>query len=586
MDIRHPAGHRIVDRDHGELGAAGAHRGEGVLEGRARQRLVVRDRPRCRRCANSRPARPGTRSSCALLIVLALGHAGLRLCHDCPVSMARAFSKSSGVSTPSGTASTMRDVDAHAGLERAQLLELLAPLQRRRRQRDEALERRAAIGIKADVMIERPLAGGRRGAGEIERAQPRRRDRRADHLDHIGIGALGRDFDLGRQRGDVDGGVGERPQRRRDDRPARASAGRLAVDDDLGAAAPDRPCRAPRRCGRSRRHDRRASSPRGRRLYPQRRRRPAESVATTTGPSSASCARRRTCTIIGSPAISASGLPGQPGRGHAGGNEDQDISHRCAAKRLIRVARRAANRLFVHRPPLFPLRSLSAMNSFEINKILGALLGTCLVLVAMHIASGAIFTPRGAGKARLRDRGEGGGAARAARRRRRRRKCRSRPAAPAPRSRRAPRPPSNASSATTSRKARAPRSAPIFTASSGAPVASEPGFNYSAPLKAKGGTWTFDALNKWLTKPQRRRSGHGDDLRRPVERETARRRHRLPQHPFGTSRCRCRRRRRAARQPPPAPANAGAAPAAPQQQLTAAPCRARRRSMSVAVRPS
>ena len=33
------------------------------------------------------------------------------------------------------------------------------------------------------------------------------------------------------------------------------------------------------------------------------------------------------------------------------------------------------------------------MNSFEINKILGALLGTCLVLVAVHIASGAIFTP-------------------------------------------------------------------------------------------------------------------------------------------------------------------------------------------------
>ena len=31
------------------------------------------------------------------------------------------------------------------------------------------------------------------------------------------------------------------------------------------------------------------------------------------------------------------------------------------------------------------------MNSFEMNKVLGALLGTCLVLVAMHIASGAIF---------------------------------------------------------------------------------------------------------------------------------------------------------------------------------------------------
>ena len=33
------------------------------------------------------------------------------------------------------------------------------------------------------------------------------------------------------------------------------------------------------------------------------------------------------------------------------------------------------------------------MNSFELNKILGALLGSCLVLVAMHIAAGAIFTP-------------------------------------------------------------------------------------------------------------------------------------------------------------------------------------------------
>src|SRR5580704_13119436 len=33
------------------------------------------------------------------------------------------------------------------------------------------------------------------------------------------------------------------------------------------------------------------------------------------------------------------------------------------------------------------------MNSFEINKFLGALLGTCLVLVATHIAAGAIFAP-------------------------------------------------------------------------------------------------------------------------------------------------------------------------------------------------
>ena len=50
----------------------------------------------------------------------------------------------------------------------------------------------------------------------------------------------------------------------------------------------------------------------------------------------------------------------EPGRRHAGGNEDKDISHRKPAEtsypprqRLIRVARRAANRLIVHCPPVF-----------------------------------------------------------------------------------------------------------------------------------------------------------------------------------------------------------------------------------------
>jgi cytochrome c len=36
----------------------------------------------------------------------------------------------------------------------------------------------------------------------------------------------------------------------------------------------------------------------------------------------------------------------------------------------------------------------------------------------------------------------------------------------------------------------------------GRKVASEPGFNYSAALKAKASTWTFDALNVWLTNPR------------------------------------------------------------------------------------
>ena len=78
-------------------------------------------------------------------------------------------------------------VDAHAGFERAQLFEPLAPFQRRRRQRHEALERGAAVGIEPDVVIERPVAPGRGRASEIERPQPRRRQRRADDLDDVRV---------------------------------------------------------------------------------------------------------------------------------------------------------------------------------------------------------------------------------------------------------------------------------------------------------------------------------------------------------------------------------------------------------------
>ncbi len=33
------------------------------------------------------------------------------------------------------------------------------------------------------------------------------------------------------------------------------------------------------------------------------------------------------------------------------------------------------------------------MNSFELNKILGAVLGTCLITLALNIVAGAIFAP-------------------------------------------------------------------------------------------------------------------------------------------------------------------------------------------------
>ena len=76
-------------------------------------------------------------------------------------------------------------VDAHAVFQRAELLELLALLKRRRRQRDVAIEDGAAIGVEPDVMIERTrsIRGG--GAGEIKDAEDagvffRQTRRRAD----------------------------------------------------------------------------------------------------------------------------------------------------------------------------------------------------------------------------------------------------------------------------------------------------------------------------------------------------------------------------------------------------------------------
>jgi len=65
----------------------------------------------------------------------------------------------------------------------------------------------------------------------------------------------------------------------------------------------------------------------------------------------------------------------------------------------IRVARAEANRLFVRRRirgfRRFPRRcaQVQAMDSFEVNKILGAVLGTCLGLLSINIAAGAIFAP-------------------------------------------------------------------------------------------------------------------------------------------------------------------------------------------------
>jgi cytochrome c len=58
---------------------------------------------------------------------------------------------------------------------------------------------------------------------------------------------------------------------------------------------------------------------------------------------------------------------------------------------------RRGNRLSIRRriPGPFPFRvwSFGAMDSFELNKIMGAVLGTCMAILALNIAANAIFHP-------------------------------------------------------------------------------------------------------------------------------------------------------------------------------------------------
>jgi len=140
------------------------------------------------------------------------------------------------------------------------------------------------------------------------------------------------------------------------------------------------------------------------------------------------------------------------------------------------------------------------MNSFEINKILGALLGTCLVLVAVHIATGAIFTRPAPAKPgyEIAVKEEQPGKQEA--------------------TKSAEQPIENLLAAASAehgaqvakqcgachnfQEGQGPKVGPDLYSVVGRQVASVAGFNYSAALKAKGGTWTFDALNKWLLDPR------------------------------------------------------------------------------------
>jgi cytochrome c len=141
------------------------------------------------------------------------------------------------------------------------------------------------------------------------------------------------------------------------------------------------------------------------------------------------------------------------------------------------------------------------MDSFEINKILGAILGTCLVLLVTSFSAGAIFSPvmpeKPGYEIAVKEEAPAGG----------------KEAAPAPSE---PIEKLLQTASVEKGAASAKKCAACHTFDKGGPNRVGPnlfgivgdkkgegrGFNFSAAMKAKGGSWSYDDLNQFIANPK------------------------------------------------------------------------------------